>query len=73
MTVASFTPNSDPSSARSLHARAFCREIRPPSSVFLTDSKGPGGGEVEEETSKGPSPCLTTCLWELGRRPQHHK
>lgn len=72
MTVASFTPNSNPSSAGSLHARAFCREIRP-LSVSPTDSKGPGGGEVEEGTSKGPSPCLTTCLWEFGRRPQHHK
>lgn len=24
---------------------------------------------MEEEASKGPSPCLTTCLWELGHRP----
>ena len=32
-----------------------------------------GGGETEEEASEGPSPCLTTCLWELGHRPQHHK
>lgn len=31
------------------------------------------GDEVEEGASKGPSPCLTTCLWELGRRPRHHK
>lgn len=73
VTVAAFTPNRGPFPARALHTRVFCRESRPPSSVPPTHGRGRGRGEVEEGASKGPSPCLTTCLWELGRRPQHHK
>ena len=49
------------------------REQASPPLPLPTQSRGLGGGEVEEGASKGPSPCLTTCLWELGHWPQHHK
>lgn len=38
-----------------------------------TQSTGLVEGRVEEGASQDPSPCLTTCLWELGCRPRHHK
>ena len=56
-----------------LQPRTFCRESRPPL-LCLSPLRGlGGGGETEEEASEGPSPCLTTCMWEFGHRPQHHK
>lgn len=63
-----------PSPASSLHTRAFCRESGPPLLCLSPlRAEAQEGGKVEEGASKGPSPCLTTCLWELGHRPRHHK
>lgn len=50
VTAAAFTPNRDPSPARSRHARTFCRESRPsspPTPISPTNSRGPPGGEVK--------------------------
>lgn len=64
---------------RPLHARDFCR-VAPssPTPVLCsppTQSRVLRGGRAGRRGSQPgcTSPCLTTCLWELGRRPWNHK
>lgn len=66
--------NGGPSPTRSLHTKAFGGESGTPLlRLSPLRAEAQEEGEVAEGASKGPSPCLTTCLWELGRRPRHHK
>lgn len=73
VTVAPFTPNRAPFQPGPFTPGLSAGRAGLPSFPPHPQSRDLGGGEVEEGASKGPSSRLTTSLWELGHRPQHHK